>query len=106
MTFKGINERFSEIVGEYLAKGYTINAGTMSGTQGEIAKVDVTNGKEILRILMENHIHVCEPTTVDILVGRCTDKVRPHCDGIFNTVWRDHLVEVYRETYYALDRHG
>ena len=41
---KDINELFTKVVNKYLAKGYVFNLNTMSGSQGEIAKVDLTNG--------------------------------------------------------------
>ena len=44
---------FTAKVQEYIAKGYTISTTTMSGHQGEIAKIDVTNGEELIRILLE-----------------------------------------------------
>ena len=50
MKFADINKRYTEIVNEYIAKGYTINTATMSGSQGEIAKIDFTDGTEIIRI--------------------------------------------------------
>ena len=107
MTFKNINERFSAIVGEYLDKGYTINAGTMSGLQGEVAKVDMTNGKEILRIRIEScGGGIREPENISISVGKCTDKVRANRNNEWNTIWNDHLEELHRETYYALDNYG
>lgn len=107
MTFKNINERFSALVGEYLDKGYTINAGTMSGLQGEVAKVDMTNGKEILRIRIEDKGGgLREPRSMNIIVGKNTDKIRPHRNDVMFTMWNEHLTEIYRETYYALDDYG
>ena len=107
MTFKNINERFSAIVGEYFDKGYTINAGTMSGLQGEVAKVDMTNGEEILRIRIEDESGgLREPRTMNIIVGKNTDKIRPHRNDVMTGIWNNHLTEIYRETYYALDNYG
>ena len=52
MKYADINRRFTEIVAEWLAKGYSINTASMSGSQGETAKIDLTDGKEIVRILV------------------------------------------------------
>ena len=103
MTFKNINERFSAIVREYLDKGYIINTGTMNGLQGDVARVDMTNGKEILRIRIES----CggglrEPENISISVGKCTDKVRANRNNALYTIWNDHLEELHRETYYSV----
>ena len=105
ITFKKINERFSEIVGKYLSEGYVINTGTMSGTQGENAKIDMTDGKTILRILLDDdRCSIDEPDSVSIIVGKCTNKARPNKNNSFDTIWNHELVEVYRETFYALSR--
>ena len=53
MTFAEINRKYTEIISAYLANGYVINAGTMGGSQGEITKVDLTNGQHILRVLIK-----------------------------------------------------
>ena len=44
---------FTNKVNEYLARGYVFNTNTMSGSQGEIAHVDLRKGDEILRIVMD-----------------------------------------------------
>ena len=106
ITFKNINERFSEIVGEYLAKGYVINTGTMGGLQGEIAKVDMTDGKKIIRVMLDSRsggLH--EPDNITIKVGRCTDKVRANRKDAFSTIWNDNLEEIHRETFYAVSNY-
>ena len=102
MTFKNINERFSEIVSGYLSNGYNINTGTMGGSQGEISKVDVTNGKEILRVLIRRVGSLGEPDGVKIIVGRCRDKVRANRDDSFDIIWNDHMEILHAEAYYAL----
>lgn len=52
MKYIDINKRFTEIVSEYIAAGYTLNTASMNGSEGEISKVDLTDGKEILRVLV------------------------------------------------------
>ena len=53
MKFAEINAKFSAKVAEYLNKGYVIHPYTMGGHQGEIAKVDLSNGQEVIRIWLE-----------------------------------------------------
>ena len=71
MKYAEINKIFTNKVNEYLANGYTINSATMSGSQGEVAKIDLTNGNEIIRIMIdecwENH-HAYNG--YEIIVGR------------------------------------
>lgn len=52
MKYIDINQRFTAKVAEYIAKGYTINTATMSGSQGEVAHVDLTDGKQVVRVLL------------------------------------------------------
>lgn len=52
MKYADINKRYTEIVSEYMAAGYTLNSSTMSGSQGEIASIDLTDGKAIIRVLV------------------------------------------------------
>lgn len=45
---------FTEKVQEYMNMGYRLNIGTMGGSQGEVGKVDLTDGaNEIVRIRLE-----------------------------------------------------
>ena len=52
MTYADINKMFTAEVSKYLARGYHFNTASMSGSQGETAKVDLTNGTEIIRVLL------------------------------------------------------
>lgn len=111
MKFAEINKRYTEIVTEYLTKGYTINAGTMGGSQGEIAHIDLTDGNSIIRVL------VCEETeyvkrerfdACQIIVGRCTDTrvVIHNEDRMSNTIWNNKLDIILCEKYYKLSRYS
>ena len=44
MTYADINKMFTAEVSKYLARGYHFNTASMSGSQGETAQVDLTNG--------------------------------------------------------------
>ena len=56
MNPNDINRAFTEKVTELLNRGYQIYPGTMSGSQGEIAHVDLYKGNEIIRVLLD---HCC-----------------------------------------------
>lgn len=78
MTYEDINNRFTEIVAEYIAKGYTFNTSSMGGSQGEIANIDLTNGKEIIRVVVSSFNNWRESVEgVEISIGKSTDNVRP-----------------------------
>ena len=79
MKYADINKRFTEIVAEYISKGYTINTASMRGSQGEIAKVDLTNGTEIIRVMVNNFSDLSNGIDgIQITVGRSTDKALPN----------------------------
>ncbi len=105
MKFVDINKRYTELVAEYIRKGYTINAATMSGSQGEIAKVDLTNGTDIIRIYVGtftdwNHYYGLEG--VEIVIGISTDDVVPNSHSDFGTVWSSRLNILRRERFYKI----
>ena len=98
-----LNTIFTAKVNEYLAKGYTFNTETMSGHQGEIAKVDLTNGEEIIRVIMERKHSWELGECFTITVGRATE-VEP---GITDTIWNNKLEvlgqEIFHQAAYGSD---
>ena len=48
MAITDINRKFTEIVSDYIRRGFTINIGTMGGSQGEEGHVDLTNGEIVI----------------------------------------------------------
>lgn len=53
MRLKEINQRFTEIVADFISKGYINTTTTMNGSQGEISKIDLTDGVEIIRVVVD-----------------------------------------------------
>ena len=90
MNQNDINRAFTEKVAELLSRGYQIHPGTMGGSQGEIAHIDLTNGIEILRVLLDREC--CFGDTdgdyITIKVGKNTDSLRGCWDA---TIWNNHL---------------
>ena len=93
MNQNDINRAFTERVTELLSRGYQIYPGTMGGSQGEIASVDLYKGDEIIRVLLEHTIgHGEKPDGIRLIVGRNTDRIRMNCfDKLGNTIWNNHL---------------
>ena len=98
-----LNTIFTAKVTEYLAKGYIIYTDSMAGHQGEIAKVDLTNGEEVIRILLEDGpvwdkvtgIHYNKVYSVK--VARATEIQ----EGIGDkTIWNNKLEILDQEDYY------
>lgn len=90
---------FTAKVAELMAQGMWINGETMSGHQGEICKVDLTDGQRLVRVLMADDRTDFYDTIV-ILVGEARD------DGWkkHTTVWNDSLKETDREVFYKIRR--
>lgn len=101
MKSKEINRIYTDTVAALIARGYQIHTATMSGSQGEIAHIDLTDGKEILRVLLNREGTYGDlpfSNKVTLTVGRCTDtlRIRGLCQG-FHTIWNNRL-EVLSET--------
>lgn len=99
-----INKVYTQKVAEYLQNGYTINPATMSGTQGEIAHIDLTNGTEVIRILLARSTDFeVGYDTVTLMVGRNTDQLIPRrAYDNFQTIWNGHLEVIEELKYYQL----
>ena len=93
MNQNDINRAFTEKVTELLSRGYLIYPGTMGGSQGEIAHVDLYKGDEIIRVLLDHSAgHGEKPDGVRLIVGRSTDRIRMNCfDKLGNTIWNNRL---------------
>ena len=93
MNQNDINRAFTEKVTELLSRGYQIYPGTMGGSQGEIAHIDLYKGDEIIRVLLDHSAgHGEKPDGVRLIVGRNTDRIRMNCfDKLGNTIWNNRL---------------
>ncbi|MBR3239179.1 MAG: hypothetical protein IKF99_12145 [Oscillospiraceae bacterium] len=97
-------------VNEFITKGYTINATTMSGSQGEIAKIDFRKGDEVYRVLLEQTTEYNDHGTRDVAiltVGRSTENVirddRPF-DSMGPTFWNNRMEIIEQRKFYQVDR--
>lgn len=106
MEFKEINQKFTEVIGAYINLGYRFNLSTMSGTEGEIAKADMTDGERIVRVVLSRFSCFEEDWNlegVEIIVGEVTDKAIPDSsDNFRNTVWNDHLKVIASKRFYQI----
>lgn len=106
MKYADICKRYTEIIANYLARGYMINVKTMRGMQSnEVAKVDVTNGKEYIRVLMENvHEYNSDRKLGEIFISY--DITRITVGRIKNseawTIWNDELDVIFTEDFYRI----
>ena len=110
MKYTEINKRYTAIVTEYLSKGYMINTATMSGSQGERSHIDLTDGIEVIRIVLQS-FHRWKDVPVEgfeIIVGRAAakDRVVPNDNRDYATVWNKNLEVISTESFYSIGRHG
>ena len=97
MKKQAIREAFTQKVAELLAQGYTLFPDTMSGHQGEIAKVDLSNGSEILRVLLTRDRRYDRDEngywgdTVVLMVGKAGDDTRILPGWGDSTIWNNRL---------------
>lgn len=102
MKFKEINKKFTEKVAEYMAKGWYFNTATVSGSQGEVAKVDLTDGKRIVRIMLSRANGYGEFwwEGYKLTVGFTKPSIKPNDCDTWQTVWNNELEVVFEETFY------
>ena len=101
MKYADINKRYTEIISEYMATGYTLNSSTMTGSQGETASIDLTDGKEIIRVLVSRFSDWGDKASfegVDIIAGRAdlSERITPNNDSTWGTIWNDRLQVRYK----------
>ena len=102
MKKQDIRNEYTRKVAELLNQGWTIFPDTMSGTQGEIAHIDLTDGSEIRRVLLERDM-VWEHRdgtgyrgdVIRLTVGKAGKNtwVGDRWDG---TIWNQHLEPIFQ----------
>lgn len=111
MLRKDIENIYTDTIKDYLNKGYRIYYPTMGGSQGEIAKIDLTNDKEVIRILLgsktenyrEHPVHkYMDLDYLAIIVGRNTDKLRGN--SFSDIIWNEHLELISEIRFYKIGR--
>lgn len=105
MKYIDINQKFTAKVAEYIAKGYTINTATMSGSQGEVTHVDLTDGKQVVRVLLDSFTEYDSFNSLsglEIVVGTPADKVVPYDTVRYNTIWNNRLEVIESERFYEI----
>lgn len=103
MFMKDIEKLFTDKVNEYLSNGYIFHCTTMSGNQGEIAKVDLYKGDDVIRILLDSHFQQVDmlDSYVSLVVGRNTDKLY---GTTIDTIWSYRLDVIEEQRFYSVGR--
>lgn len=105
MKFAEINAIYTAKVAEFIAAGYQINTNTMNGSQGEIAKVDLRKGDEVIRVLLDTEHHHFRETVI-LVVGRNTDEsiAKSTERSGWNTIWNQHLEIIEKRTFWQMQK--
>ena len=112
MFARDIEAIFTEKVTEFIQKGYIISTSTMSGHQGEIGKVDLRKGNEIIRVLLEQESEygrgkVYDREKVILTVGRAvlnSRKGEPPFNTMGETIWNNKLEVLEQRTFWQVTR--
>ena len=111
MFKKDIRRIYTEKVTELLNQGYTIFPDTMGGSQGEIAHIDLTDGSQIFRVLLERGLcwsHIDDGFHGDVVtltIGRAGADtwVSEHWDG---TIWNNRLEKIFEIRWAEISSRG
>lgn len=99
---KDIDKVYSDVVLDYLNKGYTIYTPELSGNQGEESKVGLTNGKEVVVVYMDNtHDYKEWIDSKLIVVGKVSDYI-PYKS--YGTIWLNELETIKTLEFYQIRR--
>lgn len=105
MLRKDVEQIYTDTIKDYMEKGYRVYYSTMGGHQGEIAKIDLTNDKEVIRILLDNRTEIFNHMILEyltIIVGRNTDKLWG--DFFSDIIWNEHLELISEIRFYKIGR--
>lgn len=109
MKFADINKVFTAEVNKYLERGYHFNTATMRGSQGEIAHIDLTDGAEVVRVLLRTFTEGWDKQGVELIAGRVLEKehISPDADeNHADTIWNDRLEQISIQRYYEVNGYG
>lgn len=102
MKLHEIEKIYTEIVNGYFAEGYLVNVNTMGGSQGEICKVDLRKGDEVIRVLMENKM-IHWDWAIVITVGRAKNV---SSNSLRDIIWSDDIETIKSLEFYELGIKG
>lgn len=107
MNSKQIESIFTAKVTEYIENGYIINLGTMAGSQGEIGKVDLRKGDEVIRLVLHDDTDFDHYTDIVVFtIGRVTMKRddKAPFKHFCNTIWNHKLEIIEQRTWYKVSK--
>ena len=104
MKMKDIKAAATKIVSTYIGWGYILSE-SMSGHQGELLKVDLTNGQEIIRVLIGKESHHFDRLDQVILEVRRYEFGKD-INSEKSSVWNNEGEIIAETVYYKLARYS
>lgn len=102
MKYTDINKEFDSIVKSFMSRPeMTIHTPSMSGTEGEYAKIDFTDGTNIYRVVMMHFDEEPCYEGITIVVGRAEGE-KPYTDNWTYNIWNNNLVDTTVYKYYKV----
>lgn len=110
MKMVEIRKQYTEKVNQYLNEGWIINPESMSGHQGEIAKIDVVKDNVLVRIWLEREskwsFNEDAEFNGNMIVLRVGKWNRPAVDAEWATVWFKEFEVLSEKIFYEVGRHS
>ena len=105
--YKGqdIQEEFTETVKGFINAGWVINTASMNGSQGEIAKVDFTDYKNIVRVWMDSHCNFTDGWRDEVRIHVEMFDYKPST-GLFADIWNGKGNELATSVFCQLDQNN
>ena len=104
LFYKDLENKYTELLNEYLIQGYTINTQSFAGHQGEICKIDLKHKLEpnnIVRILFDKKYNY-ETNNNDIYKIFVLKYYDTNKKG---TLWNDKYDEILQQNLYCNNRY-
>lgn len=103
MKFQEIESIMTAKVAYYIAWGYTLSTGTMSGSQGEVAKVDVVKNKRVVRIMLTRENRFDDNGCYFALTLTVGCHTLPRERSFDRIIWNKDLEVIERREFFSVD---
>lgn len=99
-TRNTIEMAYTNVVADYLKRGYVINTKTSSGSQGEVHKIDFRDGSDVYRIVL---LHIQDYDAPDN-IGQMIIRVLKYTDVNMHTdiLWTDKGTTIAETIFYLV----
>jgi hypothetical protein len=105
LTIKDVNKAYSDVIANYLNDGWVVFAPTMSGSQGEIAFVDLQKDDGIVRVRLEkNHGYGSNIKSIELIVGYYEYTNNFGYNMCNDTLWNDKGKVIYKKVFYDVSK--